>query len=176
MWYRLKQWALSTMGSTSAQIFGAWKQFVQFYGGVQQLVGAFLSSLCSARLCWASETKTQKSGADVPAEVGLYVMPNPGCAKQIAEDAGGMAGRITRIIRGDGSVESEHEMAEVTNDTANRQEEGTEGSSGDGSVTLFVEWASDGLEKGDVSFPKLFAAIPVPASRARTFLTFGYTR
>ena len=153
MWCRLKQWALSTMGSTSAQVFGAWKQFVQFYGGVQQRVGAFLSSLCSARCVGLLNTKTSNSGADVPAEIGLYVMPNPGCAKQIAEDSGGMAGRITRIIRGDGSVESEHAMAEMPNDMANRQQEGTEGSSGDGLVTLFVEWASDGMEKGDVVSP-----------------------
>jgi hypothetical protein len=50
MCLRLKQWALSTMGFTSAQVFGAWKQFVHVYGGTQLRVGAFLPCLRNERV------------------------------------------------------------------------------------------------------------------------------
>ena len=61
-WCRLKQWALSTMGFTSAQVFGAWKQFVQVYGGAQQRIGAFLNvvNVHSARLRRTSQTRMKK--------------------------------------------------------------------------------------------------------------------
>jgi len=85
-----------------------------------------------------------KAGADVPAQVGLYVMPNPGCISQIEQDSGGMAGRITRIIRGDGEVEREGLLKEGASDSQSC------GNDGDGRELVFVEWALDGLEKGEL--------------------------
>jgi len=50
----LKAWALSTVGFTAGQVFGAWHQFVQHYGGVQQRIGtkvSFSISCCALYIC-----------------------------------------------------------------------------------------------------------------------------
>ena len=80
----------------------------------------------------------------MPAQVGLYVMPNPGCIAQIEQDSGGMAGRITRIIRSDGVVEIEGLLKGDTSDSQACRNDG------DGRELVFVEWAFDGLEKGEL--------------------------
>lgn len=121
-----------------------------------------LSALCQRALRTLAPNlsdKNEKTGADIPAEVGVYVMPNPGCARQVEEDAKGMAGRITKIIREDGSVESEQTVQAATNDAQKCQNEGLEGCSRTGNVILFVEWAADGIEKGELTCCSAAAAI-----------------
>ena len=87
------------------------------------------------------------TGGDLPALVGQYVVPNHGCPPEIEEDAAGMAGCITRIIRSDGRVETdikEHMDAETNCETA----DGAERMAGGGRDIVFVRWSVDGVERG----------------------------
>jgi len=83
-------------------------------------------------------------------------MPTRGCAAQIEQDAGGLAGRIARIVRGDGIIETqektgrqERKSAEMLCGTEEERIESEE-MTGDGRVVVFVEWSVDGVEKGEI--------------------------
>ena len=82
-------------------------------------------------------------GADVRAELGQYVMPNPGC--EIEKDSGGFAGCITRIERTDCTIEM------LTGGKKIVQKLGESEVDGDKKETIFVTWAFDGLEKGEIN-------------------------
>ena len=99
----------------------------------------------------------RQKGADVPAEIGQYVVPTKDCAPKIDEDAGGMAGRIVRIIRADGAIESENQEsneieetreAQADPDRANEIETACMGR--DEREVVFVLWAIDGMIRGQI--------------------------
>jgi hypothetical protein len=80
----------------------------------------------------------------VDAVLGQYVVPNRSCDPQIEKDSGGLAGRISRIIRCDGSIESaSNEAVEIGGTRQENAEEGRE--------IVFVEWAVNSIERGGFS-------------------------
>ena len=94
--------------------------------------------------------------------MGQYVVPNRGCPPEIEEDAMGMAGRITRVIRSDGTVETDSK--EQTNVEAScASAEHVDRTAGDGREIVFVRWAADGVERGRPDtrpfLPALLAAV-----------------
>lgn len=86
------------------------------------------------------------TGGDLPALVGQYVVPNRGCPAEIEEDAAGMAGCITRIIRSDGRVETD--IKEHMDETNCAAADEAERMAGGGRDIVFVRWSVDGVERG----------------------------
>ena len=133
----LREWASSSMSFSAGQIFRAWFLHVRCFGGIQQ-----------------------RLGADVHAALGQYVMPNLGCPKDVEEAAGGglrmLAGRITRIIRSDGSVERENADQEAAWEETSNSDDAWMQMHKDmfpGREVIFVEWAIDGCERGGYALP-----------------------
>lgn len=87
--------------------------------------------------------------------MGQYVMPNPG-TREIENDSGGLAGRITKIIRANGKAEdtaatkTEEKALDTMEDIVKGSHEEATGLSGDGKDVVFVTWDVDGLEKGEL--------------------------
>ena len=78
------------------------------------------------------------------AELGQYVMPNP-CLPEVEKDSGGFAGCITRIERRDCTVELLREGKKVVEKLGESEVDG------DKKETIYVTWALDGLEKGEMN-------------------------
>ena len=94
-----------------------------------------------------SSHKYRCAGGDVAAQVGQYVVPNRGCPPEVEEDAMGMAGRITRVIRSDGTVETDgKEQTDAEESCASAER--VDRTAGDGREIVFVRWAAVGVERG----------------------------
>ncbi len=77
-----------------------------------------------------------------------------------------MAGRITRVIRGDGTVETDSkEQTDAEASCASAEQ--VDRSAGDGREIVFVRWAADGVERGRPD-TRPFLPAPLAAMTKRT--------